>query len=191
MRKLAAEVVAAYIENVRLKHRKSNPYIVGSVLAQPDELVKYEHAAHEGYAGLNSLERSFADAIDDSGTTWCRNPPRSGFGIDLITVGPTQNFYPDFLVWTKERVVCVDTKGTHLVHETAARKLLRIASPGVGPRLDIQFVSEGKFNVELERVDTEGFTCWSLGDDGKLRAHHFPELANVTKHLTDDAMHPA
>jgi len=188
---LAAEVVAAFIENVRLKQRKSNPYTVGSTLVQPDDLVAYKNAAHEGYAGLNSLERAFAEEIDEADITWCRNPPRSGFGIDLITVGPTQNFYPDFLVWTPERVVCVDTKGTHLMHETAARKLLRIAPPESGARLDIQFVSEGKFNVDLERSDTEGYTQWWLGDDGKLRAYHFADMERLVEHLIDDSLNPA
>jgi len=174
---------------VRLKQRKSNPYTVGATLAQQDELVEYKNAAHEGYAGLNSLERAFADESDEAGVTWCRNPPRSGLGIDLITVGPTQ--YPDFLGWTPDRVVCGDTKGTHLMHETAARRLLRIAPPASGPRLHIQFVSQGKFNADLVRVDTEGCTRWNLADDGKLRAHHFPELARLTEHLIDDSQHPA
>lgn len=57
--------------------------------------------------------------------------------------------------------------------------------------LDIRFVSEGGFNVDLERADTEGYTRWSLGDDGKLRANHFPELSNLAEQLIDDAMHPA
>lgn len=185
---LAAEVVTSYIESVRLKQRNPNPYVVGSLLAQPDDVVGFTNAVHDGYAGLNGLERRFAEAIDNTGVPWCRNPARSGFGIDLITIGPTQMFYPDFLIWTDARVICLDTKGTHLVHETAARKLLRIAAPKSGMRLDIRFVSEGKFNQKLERSDTEGYTLWNLSEDGQLRTTHFSDLPELAVLVIDDSL---
>jgi len=46
-----------------------------------DEMVTYEHSLHEGYDGLNQLERDFAAALDRLGSPWCRNPSRSGYGI--------------------------------------------------------------------------------------------------------------
>ena len=55
---------------------------------------------HEGYSGLNGEEARFAQALDDFGLRWARNPERTGYGISLITAGPTRNFYPDFLLWT-------------------------------------------------------------------------------------------
>ena len=164
---------------------------VGSTLARPTDVVHYTNAVHEGYAGLNSLERPFADALDKTGMTWARNPPRSGYGIPLISVGPTSNFYPDFLVWTPERVICIDTKGPHLVHETARRKLLRIRPAPGGPRLDVQFVSKGKYSDNLEQKSTSGYTCWALGDDGTIQAVSFGELDAVVTYLTDDKSHPA
>ena len=134
---LAGDVVTAYVKGVRLVQRKSNPYMVGSLSARPDELVIYKNAVHEGYAGLNSIEEPFANELDKSGLTWARNPSRSGYGIPLVSVGPTARFYPDFLIWTRDRVLCVDTKGPHLVDQTARRKLLTVKTSGVGRRLEI------------------------------------------------------
>lgn len=189
VRYLADEVVNAYIKGVRLVQRRLNPYRVGAVLARPDDVVPFTNAVHEGYAGLNLLERPFADAIDKTGLTWARNPARSGYGIPLISVGPTANFYPDFLVWTQERIVCVDTKGAHLVHETARRKLLRIRPAKEGRRLDVQFVSKGKYDETLDQNHTGGFTCWGMGDDGTIQAAHFDAMDAVVNHLVDDELH--
>lgn len=170
--------------------RRLNPFKVGTILARPDEMVPFINAVHDGYAGLNpTLERPFADAIDKTGLTWARNPSRSGYGIPLISVGPTANFYPDFLIWTAERVICVDTKGPHMVHETARRKLLRIRPAKEGSRLDVQFVSNGKYDNHLEQKHSSGFTCWGLGDDGTLQAVHHDDLEHVVNYLVQDSLH--
>lgn len=186
---LAGDVVAAYIKGVRLVQRKSNPYEVGSILARPDDVKPFKNAAHPGYTGLNSIEESFADAIDKAGLPWARNPSRSGYGIPLISVGPTSNFYPDFLIWTGKRVVCVDTKGPQLVDQAARRKLLMVSPSGEGLRLDIQFVSEGKYDDELTLRDSEGFTYWGLADDGALNAVHFDDMDALVAQLLDDELH--
>jgi type III restriction enzyme len=186
--RLAKDVIDSYVQNVRLIQRKSNPYKVGVAMARPDEVVQYNNAVHEGYANLNGLERPFAEELDWTGLTWCRNPPRTGYGIPLVSVGPTDNFYPDFLIWTDERVVCVDTKGEHLIRETASRKLLSIKYSGVGPRLDVQFVSEGKYRNDLVKVDKDGYTYWGLGSDGTINAITFDDLDALVKRLTDDAL---
>lgn len=186
--RLAKDVIDAYVQNVRLIQRKSNPYEVGVAMARPDEVVQFKNAVHDGYAGLNGLERAFAEELDKTGLTWCRNPARTGYGIPLVSVGPTDNFYPDFLIWTKKRVVCVDTKGEHLIRETAARKLLSIKYPGVGRHLDVQFVSEGKYGDNLIRIDKDGYTYWGLGADGKTNAVPFDDLDALVKRLTDDKL---
>lgn len=187
--RLAGDVVDAFIQNVRLNQRRLNPYRVGSLLARPDQVTPYENAVHEGYSGLNGEEARFAQSLDDSGMRWARNPDRTGYGIPLITAGPTRNFYPDFLLWTELRVICIDTKGSHLIQETAARKLLRVNYPGEGPRLDIQFVSVGRYNDHLEKRDSEGYTAWSLTDDGRISAQHFPALPELVEYVADDTVH--
>lgn len=188
VRNLARDVIEAYVKGVRITQRKSNPYVVGSILAQPDEIVHYTTAAHEGYAGLNHPERRFADALDQSGYRWCRNPPRSGYGIPLITAGQNDKFYPDFIIWTEKRVICVDTKGHHLIRETAARKLLHIRTNGEAPWLDIQFVSEGTYDDNLEYKDSDGYTYWSLRDDARIAARHYDDLDELVIHLLDDTL---
>jgi len=189
---LANEVVNAYIKGVKLVQRRLNPFQVGTNLARPDDVIPFQNAVHEAYAGLNpTLERPFAEALDRTGLVWARNPSRSGYGIPLISVGPTANFYPDFLIWTEERVVCVDTKGPHLVHETARRKLLRIRPAKDGPRLDVQFVTNGKYDDNLEQKHTSGFTCWGLGDDGTLQTVHYEDLDALVKYLVQDNLHVA
>ena len=188
---LADQVVGAYIKGVRLVQRRLNPFRVGTMLVRPDEAIAYSNAVHDCYSGLNSLERPFADELDASGVTWARNPERSGYGIPLVSVGPTSNFYPDFIVWTAERVVCIDTKGPHLVHDTARRKLFRIRPGRSSKRLDVQFVSEGRWTDSLEQKTTSGFTAWGMGDDGTINALHFDDLKKLVSFLLDDTMHPA
>lgn len=147
--------------------------------------MEFKNAVHEGYAGLNGLEGHFAEALDRTGLAWCRNPSRSGYGIPLVAVGETEKFYPDFLVWTSRRVLCIDTKGGHLVRETAGRKLLHIKAKARADRsLDIQFVSEGKWSSELLKVSPDGYTQWGLNDEGKLKVKHFESLDKLLAALT-------
>ena len=183
---LASAVVDQYTGAARLKQREANPYRVGTLLARADLVTAFKNSVHEGYAGLNNDEAQFAAALDEQGVVWARNPDRTGFGIDLISPGATKRFYPDFLVWTDARVVCLDTKGPHLIDATARRKLLNVQHSGTGRRLDIQFVSKGKYNEQLERRGPDGTTAWSLQADGQLRATHYEELSQVIDFLLND-----
>jgi len=102
-------------------------------------------------------------------------------------VGETDKFYPDFLIWTSNRVICIDTKGGHLVREAAGRKLLHIkAKPGAVRSLDVQFVSEGKLNSDLVKESPDGYTQWGLNDEGKLKAKHFDGLDKLLTTLTTE-----
>ena len=176
---LARQVVDAYLGNVHLKQRKPDPYVVGPQLVRTDEMVTYEHSLHEGYDGLNQLERDFADALDRLGAPWCRNPSRSGYGIPLITPGTTSTFYPDFLAWRAGDVFAIDTTGGHLLGEKAARKLLTIRAPaGVVNRIVIRFISEGRWSAspQIAEEDSEGFTVWELSPNQERRAIHVEDL---------------
>lgn len=86
----------------------------------------FKHALHEGYDGLNPIEREFARALDPAELTWCRNPACTGYGIPSITLGSIVTFYPDFLVWVVESVLALDTKGEHLLLEAAGSELLAV-----------------------------------------------------------------
>jgi type III restriction enzyme len=190
IQRTAEDVVSAYIENVYLKQKAVDEYEVGPTLVRRDEMVKFDNALHEGYSDLNeSLELPFARAIDTTGLTWYRNPSRSGYNIPLITVGPTRNFYPDFLVWKGKDVFAIDTTGGHLLKDKTGRKLLSIepAKPSAG-RLIVRLVSEGQWNTDVEQEDSAGYTVWGRKQDSTLRAIHVDSIeAAVKRSLKKDS----
>jgi type III restriction enzyme len=181
---VAHKVVDTYLKSVVLVQRKPDPYVVGPGLAREEDIERFDNAIHEGYDGLNSLEREFAQHIDKTGLVWCRNPARTGYGIPLISIGTTSKFYPDFLIWNDDEVIAVDTKGEHLLLEAAGRKLLHVrAHKQVPITLQIRFVSKGKFNEHVQQESRDGFTLWSRREDGTLRAEHHEDMATAVKAL--------
>lgn len=184
VRDLARRVVQAYVENVSLVQRKPNPFVVGPILVRDGELERFTHAVHAGYEDLNDLERAYARALDKTGNTWFRNPPRSGYGIPLVSVGDTSNFYPDFVVWTDNAVICVDTKAPHILQGEAGRKLLTVQGRTDGsPSLRICFVTPGEFTSTFEKLSNDGCTLWGLKSDGTRRAQHFSSIDEGVSHL--------
>jgi type III restriction enzyme len=122
--------------------------------------------------------------------TWYRNPSRSGYNIPLISVGPTRNFYPDFLVWKDEDVFAVDTTGGHLLKDKTGRKLLSIEpAKGAAGRLIVRLVSAGKWNATVEQEDSAGFTVWGRKQDNTLRAIHVDSVKDaVDRSVTRDPL---
>lgn len=180
IKELARQVVQSYVENVRLVQRKSNPFVVGSILTSDEDLDRFNNALHSGYDQLNPLERMFARALDKTGFVWYRNPPRTGYGIPLVSIGDTANFFPDFTVWTDDSIICIDTKGFHILQGEAGRKLLTVEPRTDGtPRLEIKFVTPGEITSSFERLNTEGYTLWGLKPDGSRRAQHFPTIEDL------------
>lgn len=179
VQQVAADVVDDYLTNVYLKQRKLDPYEVSSVLTRDQGFKDYVNALHPGYSGLNNLELRFAAVIDSLGIDWCRNPSRSGYGIPLISTGPTSTFYPDFLVWRDEDVFAIDTSGPHVLSEKVGRKLLRIEAPtGATGRLFVRFVSPGRYK-DLESTASEGYSLWRLRPDGTVQSVWFDELSKA------------
>lgn len=174
---VARAVVDAYVDNVFLKQKRIDPYAVGAVLVRPAEMVKFKHSLHEGYSDMNTLEIAFGQALDKTELTWCRNPSRSGYGIPLITIGNTRSFYPDFLVWRGNDVLAIDTTGGHLLADKTGRKLLSIApAKGRAGRLVVRFVSEGKWDAQLQQLDTNGYSVWGQKQDLTLRVTAFDSI---------------
>jgi len=173
---VAREVAEAFVENVYLKLRKPNPYVVGAILQEAEGLASFDNAVHDGYTRLNGTERIFADALDRTGLTWCRNPSRVGYGIPLIEPGRTQNFYPDFLVWSSNDVFAIDTKAAFL-HADAMRKLVQIRPAGVStPRLFVRFVSPGLVDEAGGKKDGDGYTVWSFKPNGQRAFTHLDSI---------------
>jgi type III restriction enzyme len=176
---IATQVVEAYIDNVYISQREQKPYVVGEQKVRLEVAEKFKNSLHKAYDGLNDLEERFAFALDAVGYKWCRNLPRTGYGIPLITLGPTNYFYPDFLVWKDDDVFALDTKGGHLLAEAATRKLLRIDRGNSKTRLFVRLISEGRWSVSADRIDDEGFTIWGVKQDGSRRATQVEDLEDA------------
>lgn len=180
VRDVAAEVVDLYLDNVVIRQKAVNPYVVGPLDARPDEVEEFTNALHGGYAGLNvSLELPFAKALDKTGLTWTRNPSPTGYRIPLPTLGSTSRFFPDFIVWSEDEddVYLVDTKGEHLALEAVARKLLNIERPAKATqRLHIKLVAKGDWNKDGEQETKEGWTVFGFAAGGGRSASQYDDL---------------
>lgn len=175
----AERIVDAYIAHATLSASKSNPYTVGGVFVRDDDMNKYKNAVHDGYSGLNPLEKSVAANLDDRGLTWARNPPNVGYGIELPSLGPTARFYPDFLVWVEGAVVCLETKGEHLLGEAIDRKLLSVQNPHSDiDKVVVRFINLGKWSPaeQLQQTSKDGYTSWTIAPNGTRQALYFDDL---------------
>lgn len=181
---IAQEVVDAYLDNVTISQRDDDPYVVSEITVQKEGAQRFKHSLHRLYDDLNPFETSFAFALDECGYDWCRNVSRVGYGIPLITLGPTKNFYPDFLVWKNKSVFAIETKGAHLLSDAVARKLLRIdAASASSVKIKVCLISEGTWNSATERVDEEGYTVWGIKDDGTRRVTALDDPKAVLKQI--------
>lgn len=185
VRKLAASVVDAFVENSRLLQVESDPpYAVGPIALNPAKASTFSNALHPQYSGLNKLEEKVAQAIDKTQRVWCRNPEQSGYFIPLLDRGPTATFWPDFLVWVGQTVVAIDTKGPHLIAEDSGRKLFTIDSTGDKPKLVLRLISEGQGTVspggQIGSHSGPGFTVWHWAL-GKVQTIHCPDAKSAVE----------
>jgi len=181
IRQVAERVVDLYLDHVRLRQRVHNPYLVGSVMADPSKMMRFKNAVHKGYSGLNKLEEAFARALDVAGVTWTRNPSQSGYAIPLVSLGKTRNFYPDFLAWKGSNTFAIDTTGGHLMLEKAGRKLLAIEAAKGRTSFHVRLVSQGKWSEAVQELDKVGYTVWRLRPDKNLGAIHCESAEEAVK----------
>lgn len=175
---VANKVGEAFIDQVYLKLRNSNPYEVGSVFVTPGQEIAFRNALHANYdeQDFNPFELEFARAVDAIKLTWCRNIAKSGYSIPLPTSGKTLNFYPDFLIWKGGDVFAIDTKGSHL-HTDAARKLVSIRPANASKtRVFVRFVSDGQVDQSGPKANTAGYTVWSFKPNGEPQFTHKDSL---------------
>ena len=179
----AAEAVDEYLRHAVIKQLKPNPYEIGSTLVRPGSMQPFKNALHAGYEGLNEqLEKPFAEALDETGLRWARNRSQTGYKIPLVTLGQTVWFFPDFLVWSGDKVICVDTKGQHLVEMDARRKLLSIQPHKlVSATVEVKFVTKGKWKTDGTPDGKDGYSIWSLGSGQALRTLPYEDLETVVK----------
>jgi type III restriction enzyme len=181
----AAEAVEEYLRHAVIKQLKPKPYEMGSTLVRRSSMITFANALHEGYDALNDLERRFARALDETGLPWARNRSQTGYKIPLVTLGQTVWFFPDFLVWADEKVICVDTKGTDRVESESRRKLLTIQPhKDVPTTVEVKFVSEGTWKSDGTPDSKDGFSVWALGSGQALRTLQHDDLESVARSLT-------
>ena len=177
----AAEAVDEYLRHAVVKVLKPKPYEVSSALARRSSMETFQNAVHEGYDGLNQFESKFAQALDKTGLPWARNRSQTGYKIPLISLGQTIWFFPDFLVWLDDEVICVDTKGQHLVETDSRRKLLTIEPhKGVPTIVSVKFVTEGKWKTDGTPDSKDGYSIWELGSGQALRTLPHDDLDSLT-----------
>lgn len=166
----AEELVDCYLENADLAFEAKNLYRPGEILVQPDKLVRFDNAVHEGYSDLSdAFERPFAEAIDQTSLTWCRNPTNGGYAIPLLQKSSTRNFYPDFLVWKDGLIYAIDPKGDHLIQSDAGRKLLAISDETGKQKVIVKLITEGKWDADtFKRKSAGGYSVWGLRKNGKI-----------------------
>lgn len=178
----AAGAVDAYLRYAVIKQHKPKPYVIGSTLVRRGGMETFKNAMHEGYDGLNDLERRFARAIDETGLPWARNRSQTGYKIPLVSQGQTVWFFPDFLIWVDGTVICVDTKGSHIVEGDARRKLLSIQPhKDIPTRVLVKFVTEGTWKIDGTADSKDGFSIWELGPGQDLRPLPHEDLESVAK----------
>lgn len=178
----AAEAVNEYLRHAEIKQLMPKPYSIGSTLVRRSGIEGFKNALHEGYDGLNDLERRFARALDETGLPWARNRSQTGYKIPLVSLGQTVWFFPDFLIWAGEKVICVDTKGEHIVEGDARRKLLAIKPHKKVPTtVEVKFVTAGTWKPDGTPDGKDGFSVWELGSGRDLRALPHDDLESLVK----------
>ena len=98
------------------------------------------------------------------------------FSIPLLDGKETENFNPDFVVWTDKVLFALDTKGTHLIQTDSQRKLFFVENVcEEGPKLEVRLISEFKYNDKGEIVEKSGYTVWKV-KQGKINTVHCDTL---------------
>ena len=157
---LAREIVAAYYLYSDVVYESHAPFEFGTIQV-PKKAVAFANGLYARYSGLNEFELPFAKALDKTKNVWHRNPSAGGFSIPLLDGGDTDAFYPDFIVWHKKLVFCLDTKGGHLISDAVARKLFDIKEDGKTKVL-VRFITEGKQTQLRGKAIKGGYTVWKM-----------------------------
>lgn len=175
LRAEADKLVGLYLEHTQLICEEDSQHTVGPILVQPDKLVQFNNALHEGYSDLNPGEEEVAYALDKTEHIWARNPAAGGFKIPLLDRGTTRNFFPDFLVWKDGIVFALDPKGDPYVATDAGRKLLAIRDDAGKKVVVVRLITAGRWDAEAvppRKIAEGGYSAWTLTNAGKIRARH-------------------
>ncbi len=165
---------------------------VSELLREKYRVRPYANAVHTEYNGLNAFEVQVADALDKTGLTWCRNPSLTGYGIPIAEFGAeTENFYPDFLLWTDKEIWAIDPKGNHIKEGAVQNKLFDVTGvSGVSIPVRVALLLEGdhKLTAQDKWVSDKkaaGFTlARRIGTTVKTKSSM--NLADLIESLTEN-----
>ena len=167
--RLSRDIVTAFYEHSDLVYESIKPFTFGT-LRVPKTAPAFVNGLYARYTGFNGFELAFAKALDSSGAIWHRNPSTGGFFIPLLSEGDTASFFPDFIVWRKGLIFCIDTKAGHLLSDAVARKLFDIKDDG-RTKLHVRFVTDGKQFALRDKVIKGGVTIWKMKSGSPVPIH--------------------
>jgi hypothetical protein len=171
-----------------------SPNIVGVTGAAKEKykVRRFKHSVHSEYNSLNPFEIEVAEALDSLGRRWCRNPAnKDGYRIPIPELGSdTIWFYPDFLLWTKDAIWCIDPKGKHLLDAAVVQKLLDFSGVKNLPvPIKVAFVLEGSFVADRQgnwsKTGTQGFTLVKKSTTGP-RGYPYSDFRKLLRALVRD-----
>lgn len=196
-----ADIVRQLNDELRLEYEPDQEYEVKLFnLVSPDlqtddtakreryRVRRYENALHSEYNSLNPFEVRVAEALDDLGLEWCRNPAKTGYGIPIPEIGQgTTNFYPDFLLWTPTTLWAIDPKGAHLANDAIRNKLLGVSDvDGLPLKIRVALVLEGEYELGADNRpqprSKNGCTLIQKRNVG-VRAKSFPSPNELVRAL--------
>lgn len=143
-------------------------------------IIDFKNSLHQGYSGFNNFEKAFAKELDKVGVTWFRNKNAGFFEIPLLDKGDTNNFNPDFVVWSDKDIITIDTKGDHILAMDKERKIFELKNIDDGPEVKIRLVSEGTWEKEDEKKSKEGYTVWVMRNS-KIVPYAFDTISETIK----------
>ena len=112
----------------------------------------FSNSLHAEYNGFNAFELQVAEALDDLGKPWCRNPVgKDGFRVPIQEIGAESAwFYPDFLLWLSDQeLLAIEPKGRHLLEGAVGHKLLDLSAlKNVNPSVEVAFILQGSYGVD-------------------------------------------
>lgn len=166
---LSKDVVTAFYSLADLVYESTQPFTFGT-LRVAKNAPTFSNGLYERYSGFNKFELPFAQALDSIGLVWHRNPSSGGFHIPLLSEGETSSFYPDFIVWKKGMIYCLDTKGGHLLSDAIARKLFDIQEDGK-TKVRVRFITEGMQTELRGKAIKGGYTVWKMKQGSPTPVH--------------------
>jgi type III restriction enzyme len=179
IRELASKISRIYREKSIIVQNPLDTIEIGSVVVDNDSRT-FKNSIHERYSDLNGFEERFAVELDNLGYDWMRNPQNGYLKIALLDGKGTNNFNPDFIVWSTGKIFAIDTKGNHIIDSEARRKLFYVEKTGEGSDLDIKLISEKRYNNDGQIIDENGYTVW-LVKQGKITTETCAILSDAVK----------